>query len=74
MSVETKQNDLINIQQFITDKDGHKIAAIIDIEELKRIDELIEDLSDLKVIEECIDEPVEDFRVYLNKRKPSKSV
>jgi hypothetical protein len=74
MTTEIKQNDMINIQQYITDKEGHKIAAIIDIEELNRLDELIEDLSDLKAIEDRLGEPVEDFKEYIEKRKSSKSV
>ncbi|MBF0473795.1 MAG: hypothetical protein HQK91_04600 [Nitrospirae bacterium] len=64
----------MNIQQYITDKEGHKISAIIDIEELNRLDELIEDLSDLKAIDERIDEPVEDFKTYIKNRKTSLSV
>jgi hypothetical protein len=74
MSLKTKQNDLIQIQQYITDKEGHKISAIIDIEELNRLCDLIEDLIDLKAIDERIDEPVEDFIAYIEKRNQSLNV
>ena len=66
--------DLINISQFVTDKDGHKISAIIDIGELKRVEELLEDLSDLKAIEEREDEPVEDYEAYSRERRSHQGV
>ncbi len=47
-----QENNLIKINQYITDDKGHKVAAIIGIEELKRLEELIEDLSDIKSIED----------------------
>ncbi len=47
-----QENNLIKINQYITDDKGHKVAAIIEIEELKRLEELIEDLSDIKSIED----------------------
>jgi hypothetical protein len=43
--------------------------AIIDIEELNRIEEILEDSSDLKVINESVAEPAEDYEVYSRKRK-----
>lgn len=49
MATALKQEiDTIKINQFITDKNGHKVAAIIEIGELKRLKEIIEDLSDIK--------------------------
>lgn len=36
-----QKNNLIDIKQYITDDEGHKIAAIIDIEELNRLKELL---------------------------------
>lgn len=36
-----QKNNLINIKQYITDDEGHKVAAIIDIEELIRLKELL---------------------------------
>ena len=33
-----QENNLIKINQYITDDKGHKVAAIIEIEELKRLD------------------------------------
>ena len=69
MATGLKQKDIINVKQYITDKKGHKVAAILEIEELARIKELLEDLSDLKVIEERIAEPEEDYEAYSRKRK-----
>ena len=37
-------NKLINIKQYITDGEGHKIAAIIDIEELQKIKKLLKNI------------------------------
>ena len=56
-----QENNLIKINQYITDDKGHKVAAIIEIEELKRLEELIEDLSDTKSIEDKKNEPEEDY-------------
>jgi len=69
MATGLKQKDIINVKQYITDKKGHKVAAILEIEELARIKELLEDLSDLKVIEDRIAEPEEDYEAYSRKRK-----
>lgn len=52
MSTVLKQKkDLIKVKQFVTDSEGHKVAAIIEIDELERLEELIEDMSDIKAIE-----------------------
>lgn len=69
MATGLKQKDIINVKQYITDKKGHKVAAILEIEELARIKELLEDFSDLKAIEERIAEPEEDYEAYSRKRK-----
>ena len=69
MLTELKQKDIINVKQYVTDKKGHKVAAILDIEELTRIKELLEDLSDLKAIEDRIAEPEEAYKAYSRKRK-----
>jgi len=69
MATGLKQKDIINVKQYITDKKGHKVAAILEIEELARIKELLEDLSDLKAIEDRIAEPEEDYEAYSRKRK-----
>ncbi len=69
MSTTLKQKDLINVKKYITDNKGHKIAAVIDIEELNRVEDLLEDISDLKAIEDRKDEPVEDYGAYSQKRK-----
>ena len=69
MATGLKQKDIINVKQYITDKKGHKVAAILEIEELARIKELLEDLSDLKVIEDRIAETEEDYEAYSRKRK-----
>ncbi|TLD40921.1 MAG: hypothetical protein JETT_2798 [Candidatus Jettenia ecosi] len=36
-----KKSDLIKIKQYITDNKGHKIAAIIEIEELNKLKALL---------------------------------
>lgn len=69
MAKGLKQKDIIKVKQYITDKKGHKVAAILEIEELARIKELLEDLSDLKAIEDRIAEPEEDYEAYSHKRK-----
>lgn len=43
MPVTAKQKDEhIKVKQFITDTKGHKMAAVIDIEELKRIETVLD--------------------------------
>jgi len=43
MPVTAKQKDeYIKVKHFITDTKGHKMAAVIDIEELKRIETVME--------------------------------
>ena len=64
-----QENDLIKINQYITDDKGHKVAAVIEIEELKRLEEVIEYLSDMKSIEDRKNETGEDYETYSNKRK-----
>ena len=43
-----QKNNLIDIKQYITDDEGHKIAAIIDIEELHRLKELLKTIPPLE--------------------------
>jgi hypothetical protein len=75
MPVETKQkNDSIRVKQYITDDKGHKVAAVIDVKELDRIEELIEDLSDIKAIRDRIAEPAEDYEAYSCCRKARRRV
>lgn len=70
MPVVVKQkDDRIEVKQFITDAKGHKVAAILDIKELARINDLLEDLIDLKAVEDRISEPTEDYEAYSRKRK-----
>jgi hypothetical protein len=70
MIARTKQKkDVVSVKQYVTDKRGHKVAAILDIDELKRIETLIENLSDLKAIEDRVAEPEEDYEAYGRKRK-----
>lgn len=69
MLTKLKQKNIVTIKQYITDEKGHKVAAILDIKELARVKELLEDLSDLKAIEDRIAEPSEDYEAYSHKRK-----
>ncbi|MBF0592316.1 MAG: hypothetical protein HQL02_09535, partial [Nitrospirae bacterium] len=46
MSTQVEQEravEVVNISQYITDHEGHIAAVIVDIEELRRVEELIED-------------------------------
>jgi hypothetical protein len=36
-----RKNDHIKVRQFITDTKGHKMAAVIDIDELKRLEAVL---------------------------------
>ena len=71
MSVSAKQKAMINVKQYVTDSKGHKVAAIVDMKEIARIKDLIEDLSDLKAIEDRVAESGEDYEGYSRKRKSS---
>jgi hypothetical protein len=43
MTIAVKQKeDIIRVKQYITDTEGHKIAAVIDIEDLNRLETLAE--------------------------------
>lgn len=70
MPATVKQKDEhIKVKQYLIDEKGHKVGAILDIEELARVKELLEDLLDLKAIEDRIAEPAEDYESYSRKRK-----
>jgi hypothetical protein len=70
MPIAAKQKDnRVKVKQYITNAEGHKVAAILDIKELARVNDLIEDLLDLKVIKDRIAEPSEDYEAYSRKRK-----
>ena len=74
LSKAVKQKEQVKVNRFVTDKKGRKVAAIIDIKELNRIEEMIEDASDLKAIHDRVAEPVEDYEVYSRKRKAHQHV
>ncbi|MEW6108026.1 MAG: hypothetical protein AB1632_02490 [Nitrospirota bacterium] len=70
MPLAVKQtDDHIKVNKYITDKKGHKVAAVPDLKELARVSELLEDLVNLKTIEDRIAEPTEDHKAYSRKRK-----
>ena len=70
MPVSSKQKDNpIKVKQYITDTKGQKIAAVLDIRELARVNDLLEDLLDLKAIEDRVAEPAEGYEAYSRKRK-----
>jgi len=69
-----KKKEQIEVSRFVTDKKGRKVAAIIDIKELNRIEEMMEDSSDLKAINDRVAEPAEDYEVYSRKRKAHQRV
>jgi hypothetical protein len=69
MPVTSKQKDVLDIKQYITDEKGRKVAAILDIRELSRIERMLEDLSDLRAIQDRTVEPSEDYESYSKKRR-----
>ena len=40
-AVTKRKDDHIKVKQFLTDTKGHKMAAVIDIEELKRLEAVL---------------------------------
>ncbi len=74
LSTGVKRKEQVKVDRFVTDKKGRKVAAIIDIKELNRIEEMIEDASDLKAISDRVAEPVEDYEGYSRKRKALRRV
>jgi len=74
LSTGVKKKEQIKVNSFVTDKKGRKVAAIIDIKELNRIEEMMADSSDLKAINDRVAEPVEDYEVYSPKRKAHQRV
>ncbi len=73
-TVSKQKKDLIKVKQFVTNSEGLRVAAIIELEELKRLEELIEDMSDLKAIEDRKNEPGEVVKMIAKKAKPFRSV
>lgn len=70
MTLAVKQkDDYIKVKEYITDARGHKVAAVLDLKELSRVNNLLEDLIDLKTIEDRVAEPSEDYEAYSRKRK-----
>lgn len=63
MSIEVNE-EIVKVKQYVTNKKGNKVSAILDIKELTRIQELLEDLSDLKSIEERILKPATKKEAY----------
>ena len=41
-AVAKRKDDHIKVRQFITDTNGHKMAAVIDIDELKRLETVMD--------------------------------
>jgi len=41
-AVAKRKEDHIKVIQFITDTEGHKMAAVIDIDELKRLEAVLD--------------------------------
>jgi hypothetical protein len=74
MLSNVKRSDHVKVDRFVTDKKGRKVAAIIDIKELNRIEEMIEDASDVKAINDRVAEPAADYEAYSRKRKAQKRV
>ena len=45
-----QENKPVKVKQYIIDDHGRKVAAIIETEELNRLEEMLEDLSDIKLM------------------------
>lgn len=71
MPTTQKQKEMVNIKQYVTDAKGHKKAVILDMKELERVQEMLEDLADVKAIEERVCEKEESYEAYSRKRKSS---
>ncbi len=69
MATLSKKESIIKIKQFVTDKNGQKVGAVLDMEELARVKDLLEDLIDLKSVEDRVNEPEENYEAYSRKRK-----
>ncbi|MDA8082775.1 MAG: hypothetical protein M0024_03855 [Nitrospiraceae bacterium] len=70
MAIATKQrDDHVRVKQYITDAKGRKVGAVLNIKELTRVNDLIEDLLDLKSIEDRVAEPSSDYEAYSRRRK-----
>lgn len=41
-AIKQRREDLIKVKQYITDANGHKVAAVIDIEELIRLEAMVD--------------------------------
>ena len=64
-----KQAGVVKVKQYVTDVKGHKKAAILDMKELERVQELLEDLADLKAIEDRVCEKEESYEAYSRRGK-----
>lgn len=64
-----QKEEQIKVKQYLTDVKGQKVAAVLDMRELARVNDLLEDLLDLKAIEDRVAEPSEDYEAYSRKRK-----
>lgn len=65
---------LIKVKQFVTDSNGHKVAAIVEMEEMKRLEALIEDMADIKTIEDRENGTEEIVKIIAKKAKGFRSV
>ena len=43
-------------KQYIRDKKGKPVAVVVDLETFREIEERLEDIEDLKIVEERLDE------------------
>lgn len=69
-----QKKGIIKVKQFVTDSEGQKVAAIIEMEELNRLKEMLEDMSDIKAIEDRKNEHGEIVKLIAKKAKPFRSV
>jgi hypothetical protein len=58
----------IKVRQYVVNEKGRKVAAILGIKECRRIEALLEDLDDLKTIDNRRSEVGEEYESYRAKR------
>ena len=69
-----QKKDLIKVKQFVTDGKGHKVAAIVEMEKMKRLEALIEDMADIKAIEDRKNGTEEIGKIIAKRTKGFRSV
>lgn len=54
-------NELINVEEFVIDKKGEEVAAVVNVDEIKRLQDLINTMND--IIRSISDKSIIDKRI-----------